>query len=1128
MPISPRPLEFATLTHEFPARHVGITRPKSTRTDALVSPALALVRHAEERNERNRHENLGFLSLERGFLPRADPRLRLPNTHRAWDEVAAELPQLYASLNVRERIDELPLLDASKRNLADEDVLRATALVAILCHAYWYCKPTATSQLPEVLAKPWAQLRARLGRRQEALTYIDLIVYNWRRKDPDGPITVENLSLLFPTIGNQEEQVFYLTQLEILARCTDVLRTMLTAQGAVLAGNAYRVETALCALAQQLEGIVRTSLPKINPHPHSQTYVDAVTWAKTVAPFAVPIHTGDLGPSGTSSPIFNALDIFLGRKQYTSFLGKEIQQLRTVYPPFWRAFMLALSRVNLGSYIAETSSASLRDAYQLANDAYAGTGGFLGRHRMKVYGFLELAFKVGRAVTIGGFGGAFKDRTWDQVDSELVQSRVERPVDKISELPRARVSHVPGTHSPNSTLHRLRLTVDGTQRVQYQAGDHVQVWPEHPQSLVARTLRAAGASGHEPVELSTTWQRNLVRRGITTTAPTLGAVLPFASLQHTSPRVAKRLLSVAPNSWLRLSLEAGRLQRIELWRVLERLRAEGYPLERLLESPSLLCDILEPEEPRTYSIASGSPHSVWGAKTFDLAVRLHTHESGVGTASSFLCRAADTDVEVPFSVQRAAAFGPPPDSDIPVIGFAAGSGVAPMLSLFAERCRNSSTRNWLILSLSRTEDFQFGDDWAPAVASGQLRLDVVFTRQGATLQHSGDGFTIAPGTNRHIQDLLRETNVARDLHSWLSGSRSHPAASVYICGNGSFANTAMRCLESVVASRSFGDEATRLEAGRTALFEMAGQRRLTIEAHTDATPFEDDGLFTPADVADHNCEANGYWVSIHGVVYDLSQFRLLHPGGARILDAYAGMDATHGFSRAHDGRPDIAAQLQTYRKGRLYTPHFDTKTVTIETPQGPRPLDHAALYRAYVTALNLCTEMQNALRIDLSLADQTVHPQTPGTSPYVWARQAETHHRFLATYVSVLSADTLPNLDALARALHGAPEEKELPAWHASEDGARLAADNLEAARFLVSRVCAADLQSDGLRSQITALVNQDQQLLSELKELLRRAVNAVAYRESAELHAMHPTLALNALCRLQVDEYQRTIAGFR
>ena len=47
-------------------------------------------------------------------------------------------------------------------------------------------------------------MRARLGREQEVLSYIDLIVYNWRLRDPalTEPMVVENLELLFPTVGN--------------------------------------------------------------------------------------------------------------------------------------------------------------------------------------------------------------------------------------------------------------------------------------------------------------------------------------------------------------------------------------------------------------------------------------------------------------------------------------------------------------------------------------------------------------------------------------------------------------------------------------------------------------------------------------------------------------------------------------------------------------------------------------------------------------------------------------------------------------------------------------------------------------------------------------------------------------
>jgi sulfite reductase (NADPH) flavoprotein alpha-component len=77
-------------------------------------------------------------------------------------------------------------------------------------------------------------------------------------------------------------------------------------------------------------------------------------------------------------------------------------------------------------YVAERKSPELDAVWQSALDRYAGPDGFLARHRMKVYGYLELAFKVGRASTIGGFNGAFTHRTWDEVDLALRHAHAER------------------------------------------------------------------------------------------------------------------------------------------------------------------------------------------------------------------------------------------------------------------------------------------------------------------------------------------------------------------------------------------------------------------------------------------------------------------------------------------------------------------------------------------------------------------------------------------------------------------------------------------------------------------------------------------------------------------------------
>jgi hypothetical protein len=57
----------------------------------------------------------------------------------------------------------------------------------------------------------------------------------------------------------------------------------------------------------------------------------------------------------------------------------------------------------------------------------------------RVFGYLEIAFKVGRSVTIGGFTGALRDRTWNRVDDELELSRKERtaPSHKVPPAPMA-------------------------------------------------------------------------------------------------------------------------------------------------------------------------------------------------------------------------------------------------------------------------------------------------------------------------------------------------------------------------------------------------------------------------------------------------------------------------------------------------------------------------------------------------------------------------------------------------------------------------------------------------------------------------------------------------------------------
>jgi hypothetical protein len=393
-----------------------------------IAPAARVLASAREAGARLGHENLGPLSADRGFLPTRPPLLRLPRSHAAWDEAAARLPTLFHDVAVREVLDRLPVLPAGPGALPDAALQRAATVLGLLAHAHVHSRVPRPDRLPAGVAVPWAEVRRRLGRSTDpVLAYPDLIVHNWRSADGRDalPLVSDDLRLLVPVAGNEEERVFYLTQVEVLARCAPVVGAVADAQQAVLDDDAEALRDALDRVTAALRAATR-SLRLIDPRRGGRTSVDPVVWAKTVAPLAVPFTAGVLGPSGTASPVFTLLDAVLGRGRHDSQLGREILLHRRSHPLHWRRFVDAVEEVPVSAYVATRPRADVVASFEAAREAYAGADGFLGRHRRTVSGYLAVAFMVGRGLTIGGFAGSPRELTWQTVDSALTESRDER------------------------------------------------------------------------------------------------------------------------------------------------------------------------------------------------------------------------------------------------------------------------------------------------------------------------------------------------------------------------------------------------------------------------------------------------------------------------------------------------------------------------------------------------------------------------------------------------------------------------------------------------------------------------------------------------------------------------------
>lgn len=1126
------------------------------RHGEILVPSRRVLNEAEQTNRRLGHENLGFLSEVHGFAPIEPPRLSLPPSHAAWDQAVEDLTSLYRGLGLRRRLEAMPVLPADPEHLPDAHLLRAGAVLSMLAHAYWYVETQPPQSLPPSLARPWAEVRRRLDRPQEVLSYIDLIVYNWRLLDPraDDPRRVENMRLAIPTVDNQEERVFYLTQFEILSRCSPVIGAVVRAQESVARDDPDGLETELHLIMEALERVVRDSLLKINPNPHGPHYVDPVVWAKTVAPFAVPFREGVQGPSGTSSPIFNLLDTFFGRRGHATFLGKEIKALRSGYPKYWQEIIAATGEVSIKDYVARVDKPWLSGLLKDAIQVYAGQQGFLGRHRMKVYGYLELAFKVGRSVTIGGFSGVFSDRTWDQVDSELEYARKER----MASFPH-------GAH-PARVREARKTTERGTERVQhvvldvrgagvrYEPGDRCYVLPEAAPELVDRTLAALASTGDEVIALTDEWKEAVSFRPQRAAEDTLTLreLLRYGRLRPVEPRVAEALHAVTQSDMLLAAIREQTTERWELWDLLEALRAEGWDPRRLIDAPPTstehIARVVPPETFRAYSIASvmDEPDATAATEVHLTVGRIRYEDEGkrrAGTASSFLVRAAGRDEPVSIAVHHPPRFALPPDPQTPVILIAGGTGISPFRSFILERARQPKAGpTWLLLGVRTREHLHYRDELQRFVREGKLRLEVAFSRDEAKLRkvqalQGIQRITVRPGEKRRVDELVLDERIGGDLLRLLRGTTTSPPAQIYVCGHARFARSAHAALKRLLMQAERGDDGVRRAAAERTLQRLAAEGRYLFEVFTDNRSWDRDRA--PLDVSqvvERNDAEHGYWMVIDGTVYDVTELLELHPGGRSVLRGYTGMDATQGYMRVHEGRTEVDAMRGMFEVGKLRAIDFGGVRGTVYYDGVAQTVALAALHRAWVKLTYLVVEMQNALVADQSLQlgkttrDEPLEPR----SPYRWQRAVETHQRFLYAYLDPLSGPALSDVQVMTCGLLGDPRQASalqlrLEAVRDSEN-ARLGDaaphelhERLE--QLLADESAPGSAEWEGLEHAVLALEELDRGLLRDLKATLSEALRAFERHGAHTLEDAGETLisVLDSVIVL-IEEYHRTV----
>ena len=151
----------------------------------------------------------------RGFLPALDPLTTLPQEFAWLDDLGATLPLLLENGHARKIIASVPPINTQA--LHQREAQRAFLIYSFLASAYvWAPGQKPLDRIPCGIALPLYTLGKRLGQ-PPIMSYASYALQNWKRKNLQGPVALENLELLQPFSGVPDEAWFILDHVQIEA-----------------------------------------------------------------------------------------------------------------------------------------------------------------------------------------------------------------------------------------------------------------------------------------------------------------------------------------------------------------------------------------------------------------------------------------------------------------------------------------------------------------------------------------------------------------------------------------------------------------------------------------------------------------------------------------------------------------------------------------------------------------------------------------------------------------------------------------------------------------------------------------------------------------------------------------------
>uniref|UniRef100_A0A8C0EUX3 I23O2 dioxygenase n=1 Tax=Bubo bubo TaxID=30461 RepID=A0A8C0EUX3_BUBBB len=312
------------------------------------------------------------LSEEYGFLL-PHPLTELPAPYGPWMEIAHDLPRLITSHRLRSHVHQVP--DARHLRGREELHLAHLVLSFITMGYLWQEGEEGTVKvLPQNLAVPFWEVSQALGL-PPILSHADFVLANWRRKNPNGPLEIENLDTIISLPGAESLRGFILVTLLVEKAAVPGIKAIVQAIRAILQLDHETLHEALQELAEAI-GDMTKALARM--HGNSSLQLEGSSWKDNPAMPGGLVYEGVSdeplaysGGSAAQSTVLHAFDELLGirhSEESTAFLHR----MRHYMPPPHRAFVEEIHRApSLRQHVLSSGDARLRTAFNRCVSALA-------------------------------------------------------------------------------------------------------------------------------------------------------------------------------------------------------------------------------------------------------------------------------------------------------------------------------------------------------------------------------------------------------------------------------------------------------------------------------------------------------------------------------------------------------------------------------------------------------------------------------------------------------------------------------------------------------------------------------------------------------------------------------------